>query len=211
MRGLFVVVEGIEGSGKSTLTANVARTLRADGRDVLETREPGGTPLGDAVRSILLDDPSRAISPLGEAMLLSAARAQHVDDVLEPALAAGGTVVCDRYALATLAYQGYGRGVPLETLRALNALATRGCTPDLIIVVDVPVAVSVERIAARSASSGRPIDRMEREREAFHARVRDGYLELARSESNIVVLDGTRSPAEIAGDALRALAGAVVR
>lgn len=195
----FVTVEGIEGSGKSTLLAGLAARFRSCGDDPLVTREPGGTPLGDAVRAIFLER-ATAISPLTEALLINAARAQHVSDAIRPALEAGRIVLCDRYVDSTLAYQGYGRGLALDDLRSLCDVATGGLEADVTLLVDVPVDVS----RARTRSRGRPVDRLESEDEAFHARVRSGYLELARSPRHCA-LDGTLPPGDVLELALRGL------
>jgi dTMP kinase len=198
-RGTFVTVEGIEGSGKSTLLAGLAARLGAGGSQPLVTREPGGTPVGDAVRAIFLDR-RVAIAPLAEALLVNAARAQHVSDAIRPALADGRVVLCDRYVDSTLAYQGYGRGLEIAFLRGLCDAATGGLEADLTILVDVPVEVS----RARTHSRGDAIDRLEGEDDAFHERVRRGYLQLAQSPRHCV-LDGTRPPDEVLELALQAL------
>jgi len=145
------------------------------------------------------------IDPVAEAFVVNASRAQHVAEVIEPALRAGKWVLCDRFAAATLAYQGYGRGVDLDTLRRLAAIATRGCEPDITLLVDVPVAVSRERVLARSRADGTAVDRLEREDAAFHERVRDGYLALAKGDPRFHVLDGTLSPTELLATAWEAL------
>lgn len=176
------------------MLAGLAERLRADGISVVTTREPGGTPLGARIRGLVLS-PEERVAPTTEALLMTADRAQHVADVIRPALARGEWVLCDRFASATLAYQGFGHGVPLGTLQALIATAVGTLAPDLILLVDIPVDVSRTRVAARSADSGRLADRMEREDEAFHRRVRDGYLTLARETPSFRVLDGLR-PAE---------------
>ncbi len=193
---MFVAIEGIEGSGKSTLVAALAERLRADGLDVLTTREPGGTPAGDAVRSIFLrrDLP---ISPLTESMLVSAARAQHVEDVIRPALAAGRIVLCDRFTDSTLAYQGHGRRLGREVLRTLCEIASEGVQPDFVLVLDVPLAVARARLRERSGDT----DRIEREDDAFHERVRQGFLELAAGPRHRV-LDGTLAPEQLAALAM---------
>ena len=176
------------------MLAGLAERLRADGISVVTTREPGGTPLGARIRSLVLS-PEERVAPATEALLMTADRAQHVADVIRPALARGEWVLCDRFASATLAYQGFGHGVPFGTLQALIATAVGTLAPDLILLVDIPVDVSRTRVAARSVDSGRLADRMEREDEAFHRRVRDGYLRLARENPSFRVLDGLR-PAE---------------
>ena len=200
----FVVVEGIECSGKSTLLAALAHRLRAGGYTVVLTREPGGSPLGEALRTLVLDR-ADAVDARAEALLMNAARAQHVAETIRPALAAGATVLCDRFIDSTLAYQGYGRGVDIGTLRAVNAAATGGLEPNLTLLLDVPVRVSRERMRLRAGAA----DRFEREDDAFHERVRDGYLELA-AESAHVVLDGTLAPQEIYEHAMQALHAATV-
>jgi dTMP kinase len=183
------------------LLAGLAERLRADGISVVTTREPGGTPLGARIRSLVLS-PEERVAPATEALLMTADRAQHVADVIRPALARGEWVLCDRFATATLAYQGFGHGVPLDTLQSLIATAVGTLEPDLILLVDIPVDVSRTRVAARSADSGRLADRMEREDEAFHRRVRDGYLRLARENARFRILDGLRPAETLIGEAL---------
>ncbi len=182
---MFVVVEGIEGSGKSTLVEGLGARLRSEGYHVTVTREPGGTPLGDAVRKIFLDRGS-AIEPLTEAFLVNAARAQHVEEVIRPALAAGRIVLCDRFTDSTLAYQGYGRGSDLDLLRALCDIATAGVAPDVVLVLDVPLDVARKRLGARAQTE----DRIEAEHDAFHERVRAGFLALAKGSPRHRLLDG---------------------
>ncbi len=188
---MFLAFEGIEGSGKSTLLASVASALSQRGLDPLSTREPGGTPLGDAVRGIFLSR-SSAIGPMAEALLINAARAQHVADAIAPRLLAGGIVLCDRYVDSTLAYQGYGRGLALDVLRAICDAATSGLAPDCTFVLDIPVNVSRERTTQRAGT----IDRVEAEDDAFHQRVRQGFLALA-AQPGRVLLDGRLAPAQL--------------
>ena len=196
----FIVIEGIECSGKSTLVSALAEKLRAEGGAVVVTREPGGTPLGDAVRSIFLDR-TIEVDALTEAFLMNAARARHVTETIRPALADGRTVLCDRFTDSTLAYQGYGRGLDLAMLRNLCDTATGGLKPGLTLLVDVPVRVSRARMLAR----GTETDRLEREGDAFHERVRNGFLELAASPDHHVI-DGTLSAPDVLERASRALA-----
>lgn len=198
---MFVTLEGIEGCGKSTLLAGLAARLREEGREVLVTREPGGTPVGDAIRNIFLE-PNLRITPLTEALLINAARAQHVVDVIEPALRSGKIVLCDRFVDSTLAYQGYGRGIDLELLRAQCEAATGGLEPNLTVVLDIPVPISRERVAARRLK----LDRMESEDDRFHERARDGFLSLAQGNPRYRVFDGTKSPVELVAQAHEALA-----
>ena len=199
---MFLVIEGIEGSGKSTLVAALARELQKAGRDVVVTREPGGTPLGDAVRELFLNR-AMAISPLAESMLVNAARAQHVAEVIRPALAAGRVVVCDRFVDSTLAYQGYGRDGDVDALRVVCAVATGGLEPDFTLVLDLPVAAARERMRERRV----PNDRIESEGDAFHERVRRGFLELAKAPRHRV-LDATLAPDALAERAMREVAAA---
>lgn len=169
----FIVFEGVDGAGKSTQVSLAAETLRARGRDVLVTREPGGTRLGEAVRRLLLDVKNAEMTGETEALLYAAARAQCVREVIAPALRRGAVVLCDRFADSTLAYQGYGRGLDLEPLRRINDLATGGLYPALTVVLDLPV----DKARLRLPDGRR--DRLEREAADFHERVRAGYLALA--------------------------------
>lgn len=181
--GRFVTFEGGEGSGKSTQLRRLAARLRAAGHDCLVTREPGGTPLGEALRGLALDA-SPPPSAMTEALMIVAARAELVAAVLEPALREGRIVLCDRYADSTLAYQGGGRALDRELLRALNAAATRGLVPDLTLLFDLDPRLGLERRA------GGPTNRLDRESVEFHERVRARYLELAAAEpGRFVVLD----------------------
>jgi len=207
MRGLFVTFEGGEGSGKSTQIERLAARLIRRGLDPVVTREPGGTPLGEVARTLLLD-PARRPQPQTEAFLLEAARAELVALVIRPALDAGRVVLCDRYADSTLAYQGGGRGLESEALEALNRLATGDLSPELTFLFDLDPAVGL----ARRAGAG-DANRLDREPEAFHRRVRERYLELARREpARIVVIDAAGPPdaleAQIAAAVEARLAGA---
>ena len=198
---MFVTFEGIEGSGKSTLLAGLAERLSAAGHDVFTTREPGGTPLGDAVRAIFLDV-TVAIGPLTEAMLVNAARAQHVTDAIRPALDAGKIVLCDRFVDSTIAYQGYGRGLDLALLQSICDAATSGLEPDLTFLLDIPLDISRSRTRARRLQP----DRLEAEDDGFHDRVRRGFLEIARKSPRHRVLVGTMNERALVDQALRAMA-----
>lgn len=190
MPGLFVTFEGGEGSGKSTQVTRLAARLRAGGIEPLLTREPGGTPLAEAIRGLLLD-PSRAPGATAEALLMIAARSDLVSTVLRPALAEGRVVLCDRYGDSTLAYQGGGRGLDAAMLAAWNRAGTGGLVPDLTLLFDVPAELGLAR---RGRAAGRP-NRLDLESEAFHTRVRERYLELARAEpARFVVLDAALAP-----------------
>jgi len=200
----FVVIEGIEGSGKSTLMGGLGAALRGAGHDVVMTREPGGTAVGDAVRSIFLDH--LPVGPWTEVLLVTAARTQHVCDVIRQALSAGRIVLCDRFTDSTLAYQGYGRELELDSIRDICAIPSRGVEPNLTLLVDVPVSVARTRMRERPGEA----DRIEREDDAFHERVRRGFLNLAHASPRHMVLDGTHAPDRVlkaALDAVRALLG----
>jgi len=189
---LFVTFEGIEGSGKSSHARTLAETLRSAGRVVVETREPGGTPAGAAIRALLLGAEVTPLTGPTELFLVCADRAQHVSQVIRPALADGRVVVCDRFSDSTLAYQGHGRGLDLALVRALDAEARGGLAPALTFLLDCPVDVGLGRAKARA---GAP-DRFEREAVTFHQRIRDGFLALAAdAPDRIVVIDSTADPA----------------
>jgi len=188
--GLFVTFEGGEGSGKSTQVSRLAGRLRSRGIDPVITREPGGTPLAEGIRALLLD-PGRAPGALAEAFLMEAARAELVAAVLRPSLASGRVVLCDRYADSTLAYQGAGRGIATDLLREWNRAATGGLVPDLTLLFDLDPASGLAR---RAGATGAP-NRLDREPPEFHARVRDAYLALARAEpGRFVTLDASLAP-----------------
>ena len=201
---MFVTLEGIEGSGKSTLLAGMLERMRAGGLDVLATREPGGTPVGDAIRAVVLK-PGLHVEPLTEALLMNASRAALVSDVVRPALAAGKIVLCDRYYDSTLAYQGYGRGLDLGMLRGMCAAATGGLDPDLTLILDVPPEISRQRVESRPDAN----DRLDNETAAFFTRARAGFLELAMREPRMRVLDGTRPVAALIDEAMALLSQAL--
>jgi dTMP kinase len=196
----FITFEGIEGCGKTTQMRILAKRLESLGNDVTTTREPGGCPIADKIREILLDAENSALVPLAELLLYAAARAQHVAEVVTPALAAGRVVLCDRFTDATLAYQGYGRALDRETIDRLNGLATSGVRPDLTVLLDCPVETGLERAMARiNSTDGAREERFELEAMEFHRRVRDGYLQLAAREPNrFVIVDGAAGVAETA-------------
>jgi dTMP kinase len=181
---MFITLEGMEGSGKSTQIQTVAQWLTAAGRDCLTTREPGGTPIGGQIRSVLLHPDNDDLSPTAELLLYVADRVQHLETVVRPALAAGKVVVCDRYFDATLVYQGYARGVDKEMIRQLHQLVCQGLTPDLTLLLDLDPETGLARAWQRihSDASQAKESRFEKETLAFHQRVRTGYLDLARRE-----------------------------
>jgi dTMP kinase len=173
MRGAFISLEGVEGVGKSTNVAFTADAVRRAGYDVVTTREPGGTQLGERVRDWILNGDHGTLSPEIEALLMFAARARHLDEVIRPALDTGRWVVCDRFTDATIAYQGGGRGVSRTLLDALRAEIQKGLEPDLTLLLDAPLDVGASRISARKP------DHFEREQRPFFERVRAAYLSLA--------------------------------
>ncbi len=193
--GLFVTFEGPEGSGKTTQVRLLAEWLRAQGHDVLLTREPGGTAIGDKVRGILLDPGNTEMRPEAEFLLFSAARAQIVGQIIRPHLAREGVVLCDRFADSSLAYQGYGRGLDLTALAAITAFATGGLTPALTICLDLPV---IEGLRRKQSGDQGEWNRMEREQLAFHERVRASFLSLAAANpARWLVLNAMQPVAEI--------------
>lgn len=181
--GYFITFEGIEGCGKTTQARVLGRLLESLGHRVVTTREPGGCPISDQIRSILLDADNRGMRPLTELLLYAAARAQHVAEVIRPALESGCIVLCDRFTDATIAYQSFGRGIGRETIDLLNTLACQSLRPDLTILIDCDAEVGLARARQRiEAASGPREERFELEAPEFHCRVRDGYLSLAGEE-----------------------------
>jgi len=198
---LFITLEGPDGSGKTTQARLLAHWLQEEGHPVVLVREPGGTTIGERIREVLHDPAHTGMSPWTEVFLYCAARSQLVAEIIRPALAAGQTVLCDRYADSTLAYQGYGRGLDLDALRLVLYLATGGLTPDLTFCLDI----SPEEGLARRRAGGGEWNRLDQETVDFHRRVRTGYLELAGLEpQRWVVVDAARSVEAVQAD-LRAL------
>ena len=192
MAGLFVSFEGIEGSGKSTQVTLLAQVLRSRGYEIIVTREPGGTPVGQVLRRLLLESSSSPLASSTELLLMLADRAQHVQEIVAPALRANKIVISDRCMDSTTAYQGYGRGVELALLAQLNTFACSGCMPALTLVLDLPVGEGLRRVRQRQ-SGPQGTDRFESESVAFHERVRIGYLEIARSDpQRVCILDAAR-------------------
>jgi dTMP kinase len=193
--GRLITFEGIDGSGKSSQISSLAESLRKLGRRVLTLREPGGTSIGEAIRLILLDRQNRGMSVETELLLFEAARAQLVREVIQPALQAGTWVICDRFYDSSLAYQGYGRGVDLETVARMNEFAVGGRRPDLTILLDLPAESAVRRLSGRADKA----DRLDGESAAFMQRIRQGYLEMAaQSNGRIQVLDAGLPEAALA-------------
>ena len=194
MAGWFITFEGVEGSGKTTQIRLAGQSLREKGFPVIVTQEPGGTPLGDRIRRILLNRGGFEISGNAEVFLFAAARAQHTDAVILPALERGEVILCDRFSDATVAYQAYGRGLPLGAVRDVCRLASRGVSPHLTLLFDLPIETGLERAFRRIAGRDEDHreDRFERENLDFHRRIREGYLSIAREEPDRVkVIDAS--------------------
>lgn len=198
--GYFITFEGVEGCGKTTQIRLLAEQLIALGFETTLTREPGGCPIADKIRTILLDAENRAMSPMTELMLYAAARAQHVSEIIVPALNNGRIVLCDRFCDATIAYQSFGRGIDRKVIDTLNAHACQGVAPDLTVLIDCDPGIGLERARQRiEMTSGPREERFELEALAFHQRVRSGYRSIADIEpERFVVVDGTGTVEEIA-------------
>jgi dTMP kinase len=203
-QGRFVTIEGIEGVGKSTQLLRLSQLLSS--RDIAHvvTREPGGTPLAEQIRGLVLDPGEEALPPTAELLLMFAARAVHLGNRIEPSLHAGRWIVCDRFTDATYAYQGAGRGMSTDTIALLETIVQGGRRPDLTLLLDAPVALALERIRIRNAG-GRP-DRFERERVEFFERVRAGYLtRAAASDGRMVIIDASRPEDQVTAAILQVL------
>lgn len=195
LRGFFITLEGGEGSGKTTQALRLFQSLTAQGYDVLRTREPGGTPVAEQLRNLLLSDSAEAVAPETEALLILAARRQHVEHVIKPALASGKVVICDRFSDSTMAYQGYGRGLDLKVLRSIHRWITGPFTPHLTLFFDIPITIGLQR------RHGQPTEqnRLDHEAHRFHAKVRSGFRALAKREPRrIKVVDARPSPDSVA-------------
>ena len=192
--GRFITFEGGEGCGKSTQIRILAERLRAIGKDVLITREPGGTELAEKIRALVREESADPPNSRAETLLFLASRAQVVESVIRPALAAGTWVLCDRFADSTFAYQGYGRGLDLDEIKRINSFATGGLAPDRTVLLDVSPEVSEKRMRAREAATNTDADRMEKAGDDFHARLKKGFLELAAAEPErfaVISADGS--------------------
>lgn len=194
----FITFEGIEGSGKTTQIQMLSNHFEESGIDHLLTREPGGTPIGDQIRKLVLNPGNAAMTPTCELLLYAAARAQHIEQVISPALLAGRLVLCDRFKDATMAYQGFGRGIRLDLVDALHGLETLSIQPDLTFLFDIEAGVALLRARTRDHTKSRDETRFEQEALEFHERVRSGYLEMARQEpGRFVVVDARGTVEEV--------------
>ncbi len=182
MKGTFITFEGCEGAGKSTQIRLLSQYLAERGKECVVTREPGGSAISEAIRAVILDGKNTAMTDECEALLYAAARAQHLSDTVLPALEAGKTVLCDRYLFSSFAYQGYGRGLDMDFLRAVNSFALQGHMPDITLFLDIPPRSAFERKHGADQN-----DRIEQAGEAFHARVYQGYLRLAEEYPGQIV------------------------
>jgi len=204
---LFITFEGIEGCGKTTQVKKIISYLDENGIPNLSTREPGGTGIGQGIRKILLDTKNTNLFPLTELILYAADRAQHVNEVIRPGLDQGKWVICDRYLDATIAYQGFGRGLDMEIIDILNNKATRGLSPDITILMDCPEDIGIKRALERNKiSSQEDQGRFETEKMEFHHRVRQGYLTLAeKNKDRYIIIDSSKKVDEVEKDIMQAL------
>lgn len=208
---MFLCLEGVDGCGKSTQLDLLERALAERGHEVVRVRDPGSTPVAEEIREILLKPrPEGELGGMAELFLYGAARAQLLDSVVRPALRAGKTVLSDRFCWSTFAYQGFGRGLDAEAIERLNAVACGDDVPDLTVALDIPLALSRERMGRRAAETGEAPDRLELEQDAFFERVRAGYAEAARRHPDrVAVVDGSGSAEEVAARVREALRGRV--
>ncbi len=199
-KGLFITFEGVEGCGKTTQWLTLSKKLEKQGFPVLKTREPGGTKFSEQIRELMLSSPIEGITPICEAFLVCASRNQHIIKKIQPALAAGNLVLCDRFSDSTLAYQGYARGLNIPTLRKLNEFSTYGIKPDLTLLFDIPVSTGL----ARRKHHHKVQDRLDKESKTFHEKVRKGYLTLAnRDPTRVKIIDGRKTSEQVAQQVLK--------
>ena len=200
MSGKFITLEGPEGSGKSTQAKTLIRRLAGCGIEAVYTREPGGTAIGEAIRNILQhNEAGEAPCERTELLLFEASRNQLVEKVIRPHLEKGKWVICDRFIDSTTAYQGYGRGLPVEEIQAINRFSANGIVPDLTLLLDLDVATGFERIAQRYLALGESADRFEKEDRSFHERIREGYLKLAKEDpKRFRIINAAQEPDAVA-------------
>ncbi len=205
-RGLFITFEGPEGSGKSTQLRLLAAQLRGEGKTVLETAEPGGTAIGMQIRRVLLDSKNHELRPTTELLLMFAARAQNVDELILPALSRGEIVLCDRFTDSSLVYQGAARGLGADVVYEVDRIACRGLVPDITIVIDIEIELGLERAHGRNRKAQDVETRLDEQAIGFHRKVREAYLQLAADEPNRVkLIDGSRSEKEVEDDVWNAI------
>lgn len=195
-KGLFISIEGPDGSGKSTQISLLRKYFEERGTEVVLTREPGGTPISEKIREIILDKNNKEMDAMTEALLYASSRAQHVAEVIKPALEAGKIVICDRFIDSSIAYQGYGRGLG-DCVRVINEYAVRGCMPDVTFLLEMDPKIGKERISADDQ------DRLEQEKLEFHKKVFDGYMEIEKKFDRIIGIDAARSIEEISADIIK--------
>ena len=209
-RGRFITFEGIDGSGKTTQLRLLAERLRAEGRDVFETAEPGGTEVGRQIRRVLLDSANQDLSPTTELLLYFASRAQNVEQSILPALDAGRIVLSDRFTDSTLAYQGYARGLGAETVLTLDRIACKGLVPDLTLLIDLDLDLGIIRTRTRNAAGATIETRLDEESADFHRKVREAYLPIARQHPNrFRIIDGRGTPQDVAAKVWKEVAAHV--
>lgn len=200
---LFITLEGPEGSGKTSAIKIVKETLEKEGHQIVMTREPGGTPISEQIRNVILDKNNTAMDYRTEALLYAASRRQHLVEKVWPSVKEGKLVICDRYLDSSLAYQGYARGLGIDDILNVNMYATEGTFPDLTLLFDLPPEVGLARI---SANADREVNRLDLEKISFHEKVRNGYLDLAkRFPERYVIIDATQPLEKVASDALKAI------
>ena len=202
-QGKFISIEGPDGSGKSSVIKQLANLLEADGYELVLTREPGGSPIAEQIRQIILDVNNTAMDPLTEAMLYAAGRRQHLVDTILPGLAAGKLVLSDRFVDSSLAYQGVGRQLPLEDIWSINQLAIDGHLPDITLLLDLPAELGLERIYR--AQGQRQFDRLDQENLTFHQEVRQAFLDLAAKEDRIHLIDANQPIEAVVADCYQTL------
>lgn len=205
---MFITLEGIEGSGKTTQVGHILKFLQTTGHDCVITREPGGTRIGKKIRAILLDPESKDMNPLAELLLYTADRAQHIKELVNPLLAAGKTVLCDRYFDATLAYQGFARGLDIGLINQIHKLILKNLKPDITILLDLPPEKGLSRAWKQIENGARAgiETRFEKETLSFHAKVRSGYLELARLEpERFRVIDASKDESQVRKEIIKVL------
>jgi dTMP kinase len=204
---LFITFEGIEGCGKTTQIKRLAKRLGDNGIQFIMTLEPGGTRIGQDIRRLLLDSKNSHLSPLAELILYEADRAQHVEEIILPALEQGNWVICDRFFDATLAYQGGGRGLDRNLIMTLNNKVTRGLSPDITLLLDCPPEIGIERALKRNnATVNDGQDRFEREKMEFHKKVRDAYLEMSHNEKRFAIIDASMPEDSVEDQIFRVIA-----